>query len=212
MKRASCHLMFIPLLAFLLVQCATTSELEQRSVYSFVIDGQRYEIIGFANPDDNGPGTNDLVRRENNRVLFWYRDQHQNGLLDKILIGDMPLEEANQIYHAGIEMALNAGKYKERPYKRRYLTTIGHFHYEIITFNIYSEDSYNLFIVHNTTTSKTSQIRDLGRNGTLDDPNLSEVDLLKFQPDYETILKKGMEAGKILFDGQKYFVREADAT
>lgn len=191
----------------LLSACASTSEIEFSSAFTFEFEGNQYEILGHTVSNDEDTGSNDLIKRQNGRVVLWFRDMNQNGILTNAIIGDLPLEEANRIYQAGINLAIEKDRLKEREYDRRYQVTDGRYHYEIISAWIESPETYNLFIVTNINTEVSFQIRDMGRNGMLDDPDFSELANASYQEDYTNILLRGVEEGRIEFDGETYTVK-----
>lgn len=195
------------LVSVLISACASTAELELSTAFVFEYEGAQYEILGHTVSNDEDTGSNDLIKRQNGQIALWFRDMNQNGILTNTIIGDMPIEEANKIYQTGIELAIEKGQLKEREYDRRYQVTEGRYHYEIISAWIESPETYNLFIVTNINTEVSFQIRDMGRNGVLDDPDFSEVANASYQEDYENILLRGVEEGRIVFDGETYTVK-----
>ena len=205
MKNRVLHITLLLTLVYLL-GCSPKPIFEQQTVYTFELDDTTYQIIGYFDPSGNREGINDLIRK-NNGQRFWYRDSNQDGSIDQVINGNLSTNEANSIYQAGITIALSKGQLKEQPYPRKFEITIGNFHYEIISFLVDSPRTYNQFRIYDRTTNSVDILRDLGRDGILEQDNLPEKKYKSFQLDYEHILSIGLDRRLILFDGNMYLVK-----
>jgi hypothetical protein len=196
---------FLCLITFL--GCVSQKPEFKQTAFTFTYNDSVFVISGNSDPEGLREGSNDLVQRSNGNVIMWFRDDNQDGTLTIRFVGNQSLEEANTIYRHGIRLAQESGSYREKSYARRFQITIGNFHYEILSFGIESAESYNVFIIHDRTSGKSIRLRDLNRNGLLDDPDIDSETLHRYQADYQTILRKGIERSRILYDGEAYLVR-----
>lgn len=198
------------LLAFIFTAC-TTTEPVQSTVFNFEYNGEMYQIVGHHASDELAEGINDFVKRENGYIIFWYRDINQDGFLNAEILNGIGLDRANQIYLAGIAAAMESGRLVDRTYERKYELKIGYVEYQVISLSVHSPHTYNLFIIRDRNTKEYWTIRDLNRNGQLDDPLVDPAVRMKYQEWYNIVLQEGIESGRIDFDGEFYLVERDPA-
>ena len=102
--------MALALAALSLLGCAS-SDLPASPSFVFDLDGVPYVIVAV------GPASepaNDLVQLDGSRVLLRGRDLDQDGTLDTLLVGAVPLAVADAIYRRGIEAARARGVAQSR--------------------------------------------------------------------------------------------------
>ncbi|GEM_PF-1862384 len=205
MKNPALLFILLPALAFMFTSCAATEPV-QSTIFNFEYDGESYQIVGYQATGDDAEGINDFVKRENGYIIFWYRDINQDGYLNAEILNGIGLERANQIYLAGIGAALELGKLRDREYERKYDLEIGYVEYQVISLSVNAPDTYNLFIIRDRKDNVAYTIRDMGRNGILDDPIVDAAIKSTYQQWYDIVLEEGVYNGRINFDGQKYLV------
>jgi type 1 glutamine amidotransferase len=98
--------------AVLCWSCRTADPGPSSGVFRFTFEGRDYQVLSVVEPPDGG--YNVLVRRDGERVVLRARDDDQDGRLDAVLEGSVPLAEANRIYANGIRQAQQGGLYRER--------------------------------------------------------------------------------------------------
>ena len=98
--------------SFLVGGCGSTKPETTHHVFSFSHEGDDYEIISVIVSIDGG--YNLLRQRDDGRLVLSAKDGDQNGTMDDVLIGNMSLIAANDIYAAGIEQARARGRYREQ--------------------------------------------------------------------------------------------------
>lgn len=194
------------LLFALLAGCRNTLDLGEGTIFRFEFEGEQYEIIGYNQIEGREEGVNDLVLREGRTVRLWARDNTQDGFIDRILEGSISLEEANRIYLAGIQTAMERGNYRERPFERRFELLAGFFAFDIISLLVEEQDTYNLFVIRDIKTQEIVSIRDFGRDGILDDPLIDDDDRAFWQPFYTRTLQQGLELGRISHTENRWLV------
>jgi len=206
MKTFSLILFFMLICGLMLSACSPQMDMSPNTRFSFEYEGEQYEIVGYATTADQQEANNDFIKRKNDHVVFWYRDYNQDGYLDQAVLEGVGLREANEIYLAGITLAMQTGSFKEKKFPRRFDVSEGDFSYELVSLGMHSDRSYNLFVVKDSRDNQTWTIRDLNRDGILDDPLLEPAALLQWQSHYDIVLQKGMQSGKILLDEMGYLV------
>lgn len=86
--------------------------------FSFQVDGATYAIVAERAASQL---VNDLVQVDGPRVLLRVRDLDRDGTLDTLLVGTVPLEDADAIYRHGIEVARARGVARDREPSRMYV-------------------------------------------------------------------------------------------
>lgn len=187
---------FLLLMSLLIVMgCATTEPRTESSKFEFQFEEQTYEIIGLVSPD--GESLNDLVLRDGREIVFWVRDQNQDGAMDRVMRGDISLERANEIYKAGIRLAAEQGKYEQKPHPRTFEFVDEQYIYTLVTVMGDSESSYNLFSVYNIETEVETKMRDSNHNGQLDENQFESEEYIRWQRLYKRALEKGVNERRV---------------
>lgn len=199
------HRISFLLIVPLLISCSTLKDQPQRSIYHFTYNGDSYEIVGTFLDEETG--SNELIFKRDNRVILWARDTDQNGVIDTILEGELSLSEANKIYKNGIEQAIEDNKYKERPDRRKYETTISDTTYVVISYLHENEEPYNMFIVHPDDRMNAIILFDNGLNGNLDQIEQGDEIPENWKGIYNEVLKKGVDERKIRVENNQYIVK-----
>ncbi|MCH8567463.1 MAG: hypothetical protein LAT67_04340 [Balneolales bacterium] len=192
--------------------CRPTADLGESTLFLFMFEDRQYEILGYNQIPDREGGINDIILRDSGEVTLWMRDWNQDGYVNSIIKGDISIGQANEIYLAGIRTALEAGKYQEREYERKFEYRDGYFTYEIIT--VVAEQSelvsdwYNIFVVNDLRNRVSISIRDLDQNGLLDDP-LTPGEVKGYWQDFYTLsLQEGLMKRRIEFKEGRYTVNK----
>ncbi|MDZ7757687.1 hypothetical protein [Rhodohalobacter sp.] len=187
---------FLLLMSLLIVMgCASTEPRTESSKFEFQFEEQTYEIIGLVSPD--GESLNDLVLRDGREIVFWARDQNQDGAMDRVMRGDISLERANEIYKAGIRLAAEQGKYEQKPHPRTFEFVDEQYIYTLVTVMGDSESSYNLFSVYNIETEVETKMRDSNHNGRLDENQFESEEYIRWQRLYKRALEKGVNERRV---------------
>ena len=180
---------------FLVLGCASTEPRIESSKFEFQFEDETYEIIGLISSD--GESLNDLVLRDDREIVFWARDDNQDGVMDRVMRGEISLERANEIYRAGIRLADEQGKYQQKPHPRTFEFVEDQYIYTLVTVLGDSENSYNLFSVYNVETKVEVKMRDSNQNGQLDEDQFEHEEYTQWQRLYELALEKGQDEGRI---------------
>ena len=183
--------------------CGSTKTETTHYAFPFVHNGVEYQIVSVVASVDGGH--NFLTRREEGHIVFSAKDEDQNGVLDTIIEGDMPLELANQIYEIGIAQARDRGKYRELPGSRIFeLNQLG-FTLMVRTITPDEGDFYNTFIHFDTRGNEVVGVDD-DADGFLDRIEKGVLDLSTIQAQYSMALEEGVRLGRIRITGKHYIV------
>jgi len=180
---------------FVVMGCASSEPRSESSKFEFQFEEKTYEIIGFTSSD--GESLNDLVLRDGREIVFWARDNNQDGAMDRVMRGEISLERANEIYRTGIRLAAEQGKYEQKPHPRTFEFADEQYIYTLVTVMGDSESSYNLFSVFNVETEVETKMRDSNHNGRLDENQFEHEEYIRWQRLYERALEKGIDERKI---------------
>ncbi len=199
---------FSMILMFLgLINCTSKSELMNSypNLLTFSHQGKEYKILGFFPQDSDG--FNLLIRKEQNKILLKCIDKQQDGVLDEVIVGDITLEEANNIYQEGILIAIENGSLKEKQFEHYYLTSDMGNIFELRTYVPVDGETYNIFAVKPISDGRTYVLRDLEADGSLDYFEEGEGELELFQSYYDKVVQKGISGNKIKLSDGVYYVR-----
>ncbi len=191
-----------------LFNCKSNSELMNSypNLLTFSHQGKEYKILGFFPQDSDG--FNLLIRKKQNKIVLKCIDKQQDGVLDEVIVGDITLEEANNIYQEGILIAIENGSLQEKQFEHYYLTSdIGNI-FELRTYIPVDGEPYNIFAVKPINDGRTYVLRDLEANGSLDYFEEGEGELELFQSYYDKIVQKGISGNKIKLSDGMYYVRK----
>lgn len=198
--------------------CGTTQTFE-RSVFTFYHNGNNYKIVSMSLPDKAGHNFLELHDSDGEFILQ-AEDRNSNGRLDVIIIGDYPLERANEIYSIGIQEALNRGQFEARTDLRIYelilpegvfsIKTIGYDDSKLPRRMVYGrlEDPvivYNEFSVL-ISNGQNITFTDIGPNGQLNLNQRNRNLIEDPQRLYRMVLDAGIEEGSILRIADQYVV------
>jgi hypothetical protein len=191
---------------FIFMSCASSEPRTESSKFEFEYEGESYEIVGLITQD--GESLNDLVLRDGREIVFWARDNNQDGKMDRIMRGDISLERANEIYRAGIRLADEAGKYEMKPHPRTFEFADENYVFSVVTVLGESDNYYNLFVALNIETEVETEMTDSNLDGTLDEDQFEQEEYVQWQELYSKALERGVKERKIQkSDDGSYIVR-----
>ena len=186
------------------IGCGSTKNETLHYSFEFDHEGVDYQIISVVAPDDRGH--NFLTRREAGRVVFSAKDEDQNGTIDAVLIGDVDLAVANDIYSSGISAARAGNKYRELHGARAYSYTISGESYVVNSLSRESEGSfYNTFVFSDGYGGEVVAV-DEDADGTLDRVKKGVADLTASTELYLMVLEQGVRDGKVVSEEGRYLV------
>ncbi|MBX2820444.1 MAG: hypothetical protein KTR29_12205 [Rhodothermaceae bacterium] len=175
--------------------CASTSSQDEMNTFSFMYDNQEYSIVSIKIPPDDP--TNYLLLREQNTFILRARDNNLDGVLDTLLVGNVSLDQANEIYSHGLSQAINKGRYNRYEPSRIYALQVEEGSHAIQSYEQPIGTWNNRFIIYNSDNEIEVSIRDQKADGTLDHIEKGQQDLQSSQPLYDNLLEAGIQQGRI---------------
>ncbi len=199
-------LIWLTILFALWSGCRQTEPTIRLGGYSFEFEDTSYHIESVT--PNYVEGYNIITRREGEILLFRAIDKEQDGILDELTIGNMSLEQAQEIYHAGILEGEKRGYIKKRTFAREYRTSIGGDRFILATYILALGDIYNKLFYYEVMRGTEVEMVDLQADGIIDSVEKGNKDLGDYQTIYREIIDRGLRYGHVgLINGQ-YIVAE----
>jgi hypothetical protein len=200
----------IPLLAVAFIPilfggCASRGPRVEIGGYTFSYDGKEYRIESVT--PNYSEGYNILSRREGDRLVFKGIDKEQDGKLDELQVGNMPLGEARKIYEERILEGERRGYLKKRTFAREYKTSDAMYDYTLATYILVTGELYNrLTIATRQVFQEPAVLFDEDADGQLDRIEKG-LDLLpRYQSLYREVLDRGVREGRVVKSDKKFLV------
>ena len=187
--------------------CASTSTSNQgqENRFSFTYNDQEYSILHRSLPLNNT--VNYLLSREGEAIVLSARDNNLDGVLDTLLIGDLPLETANTVYAFGINQSIAEGRYEQGEESRVFLQRTSEGFYAVQSYQQSAGVWYNTFVVYDTAEQQETRFVDQRADGVLNQVETGVGDLAATQALYQSFLEKGIQAGYIANKNGFYIVK-----
>lgn len=182
------------LFTLIVAGCSTTKDAVKSSIFSFDLDGESYQIIGYTS--NWGESANILLQLKDNSPVFRAIDYDRNGRIDVIVYGDKTIEEANFAYRSGIQMALKKNLVKQEKSKGEFEYKSDDFIFVVETFR--EDDDYiNRFFIYYKNWNTAGMYRDIESNGILDRAEKGGIPMEEAQVYYEMVLEKAAEKNRL---------------
>lgn len=191
------------------MSCTSSKELAKKSVFTFLLEGEQYQIISINT--NSGEGTNYLAKLDDStgNQLNLARDLDQDGTIDLVFKNnDFSLSKANRVYTDGINKAKNLGNYAERTPQRTFEFKDGLIWYTIKSYFYDNEAVSCLFLIHNKETNIESMFLDVNADGSLDSIEKGNMNLDEANIFYSKILNLGIKRKRIELRNDAYIVLE----
>ncbi len=199
--------MFLVLMIIIfLIGCAAQNKIRY-GVYNFSYEGKDYKIESYTPPTGNG--NNFLVLKEGNDIILKAIDKEQNGYIDKILRGDVPLQKVREIYSNGLQKCSKSGKIETKYSEKSYMFEDVGNKYFLATYTINPNEVYNKFTIlkkYDVDRIKELVFIDDLADGTLDEVISGMATADEYQNLYKNVLEKGVKNGGIDIVHDKYLV------
>ena len=202
----SSKIFLVILIVIFLIGCAAQNKMRY-GVYNFSYDGKNYQIESYTPP--TGDGNNFLVLKEDGNVLIKAVDKEQNGYIDKVLMGDIPLQKVREIYTVGLKKCSQSGKMETKFSEKNFMSEDMSNKYYLATYTINSDEVYNKFtILKKYDVYRTEELIfiDNSADGILDEVISGMTTTDQYQDVYMNVLKKGIKNGGINRVQDKYLV------
>lgn len=191
---------------FALGGCASQKSQIRASQYRFNYDGEAYRLRSISS-ENTTEFYNELVGTN-----FVAVDFDQDRTLDRILLGEVSLAEAQKIYEHGLEELAKENKLEVRvPRVSRYVHEKNDFQIEIRSFRPANAQPFNEFVVTDkrpVACPETTIIIDHHADGTLDETLKGSATPAEFQSQYAKALEAGLQKGELIKVNQAILVKE----
>ena len=194
------------LMIVVITGCAGTKSEICVAQYNFNFEDEAYRIRSISNHDGENC-QNELIGGK-----FLAVDLDQDRILDRIVIGDILLKEAQVIYEYGLESADREGKISEQN------ATVSVFtqerpccYYEIKSFRPVNAEPFNEFKVIENRSSVSPSVTigiDRDADGTLEDIVKGDLGLEEVQAQYKSLLNRGIDSNQLVKVDRKILVKQ----
>lgn len=191
---------------FLLCGCASQQPRLSASQYRFTFNDEAYRIRSISSKYKT-ESYNELVGEN-----FMAADFDQDGILDRILLGEVSLATAQEVYEFGINRVAQEKKLQVRtPNVNRYVHESNDFLVEIISFRPANTQPLNEFKITDQrpiTCPEHLISVDHDADGTLDEVLKGTAALEKIQTQYAEVIKAGLQKGALIKANGRILVKE----
>jgi hypothetical protein len=205
-KRTLTFLGGLFLIALMLSECAHQKPQFIVSQYRFNFESQTYRIRSISS-NDKSESYNELIGEK-----FVATDYDQDRIIDSILLGEVSLGEAQQIYDYGLNEVSKEKKLQVRnPSIDRYLHEKNDFQLEIRSFRPTNAQPFNEFKITDNrplVRPETIIIVDQNADGILDEVLKGSVSLEKAQSQYAEAIAAGLQKGELIKENGTILVKE----
>ena len=196
---------------FLMAGCGTTKDTPAGSIFSFQVDGNSYQIIGYT--ASWGESANILLQLQDDQPVLRAIDYDRNGSLDVLVYGERSIEEANLIYRQGIAQALRKSMIKQEKSPGEFELETDDFIFVVESFREEHNGYVNRFFIYYKNWNTAGMYRDNGSNGILDRAEKGGISLEEAQRHYEMVLEKAGEQNRLENrDDNKFIILQRHVT
>jgi hypothetical protein len=201
-----CTRTLVAVLSMLIAGCRSRGPEVEIGGYSFTYEGKEYRIESVT--PSYSEGYNIISLREGDRLVMKGIDKEQDGRLDELMVGGMPLVEADAIYREGILEGERRGYLKRRTFTREYKTEDPMNDYTLATYILAMGEVYNKLTVSSKQGfSSPSNVTDQDADGQLDRIDQGFESLSTYQKQYDEVLERGLKERKIVKSDKRYIVK-----
>ena len=206
LKRNSTFLAGLFLIVLMFCGCAHQKPKVSVSQYKFDFNDKTYRIRSIFS-GDKANSYNELIGEK-----FMVADYDQDRIIDCVLLGEVSLNEAQEIYEYGLNEVSKEKKLQVRnPSIDRYLHEKNDLQLEIRSFRPTNAQPFNEFKITDTRPLVSPEIIvivDQNADGTLDEVLKGTVTLEKFQSQYSEAIAAGLQKGDLIKVNGTILVKE----
>ena len=196
----------LTIVLIMLFGCSSTKSLRVSPFYYFDYNGDNYRIRSISSSDKT-QSRNELLGND-----FLAVDTDQDGTLDQIVLGKIPLTEAQKVYDYALIKLNNENKLREiNPDADKYQYVNTEYTYEIRTFHPANGKPFNQFkVIKNYQIAGQIPIVMLDKNadGKLDTVLKGNIGVEKFQGKYDELLKRGLQKKEFIMVDNRILFNE----
>jgi hypothetical protein len=195
------------ILIFFVSGCSLFRTQQEGTLFSFEFEGKTYEIAGYTN--QMGESANYLTLRDQDNVVFRAIDHNRSGIIDQVVSGSIGVMEANRIYQAGIQIAMERDLFKNIDGNRSYEVEYGDYQLVIETYLKRDDEFHNRFVLFTLNWELVGIFWDDNSDGTIDRSETDEIELSEAQKYYTIALEKAQEDERLIeTDNEQIIIRK----
>lgn len=191
----SAKILYPFLILFFVAGCSLFRSQPAGSLFTFTYEGKTYEIAGHSN--ESGESVNYLTHRDAENVVFRAVDRNQSGLIDEIVYGSISLLEANEIYRAGIQLALENDQFKSLDRKRIFEQEYGDYQLMVESYLRKEDQFHNRFVLFNLNWDLVGIYWDDDSDGTIDRADAGGLDMELVQELYSIAINSADKQNRL---------------
>lgn len=182
-----------------------SEQIKRAGIHHFVYKGEKYRIRTIISSVEK-ESRNELIGKS-----FLAVDLDQDKIIDQIQLGDIKINEAQEIYDYCLNSLAKDNKLKqiERQVDHYFMSTIS-FDLEIVTYNFENSDTFNKFRFTDKRIPGghiNHVFLDQKANGILDEKLKGTMSLADAQEQYTKFIERGLKTGELIKPDQKVLVR-----
>lgn len=208
LKWGTAFLLVLFLNVFTFYGCASQKPQSQTNVaqFRFSFNDKTYRIRSI-NSEDNAQSYNDLIGEN-----FVAADYDQDRILDRVVLGEVSLNVAQQIYEYGLDRLTAENKLQVRVLNiDRYVHENNAMLIEIRSYQPDNAKPFNEFVITDNRSLLCSEVTiviDRDADGILEEVLKGSISLEKAQSQYEVAIKAGLQRGELVKSNQTILARK----
>ena len=173
--------------------------------FNFTYEGENYRLRSVS-IENNASTYNELIGKK-----FVANDYDQDGIIDKILQGDISITNAQKIYEYAISILTEQNKlHSVNPMYHSYIFNNTKYNYEIKSFQPNNIEPFNQFrIVEKEGDISSGFIMGIDQkaDGTIDTVVVGNMPLEEIQSLYSNVVENGLQNSEMIKSGNKIIVK-----
>lgn len=188
--------LFSPILILIfLAGCSMFRPQPTGTLFSFDYEGKTYEIAGYVN--QMGESANYLTLREGDKVVFRALDRNRSGIIDQVVSGSMSVMEANEIYQAGIQIAMERDLFKNIEKNRTFEYQYEEYQLMVESYQKREGEFHNRFVVFDINWNMQGIFWDDDSDGAIDRRETGDIELEMAQELYSMTIQEAQRKNRI---------------
>lgn len=183
------------LILFFAAGCSLFRTQPTGTLFTFNLDGKMYEIAGYVN--EEGESANYLTYRDNEQVVFRALDRNRSGVIDEIISGSLSILEANEIYQAGIQIAMESDMFKTIEKNRTFEMEYGDYQLMVETYQKRKDQFHNTFLLFDLNWNLQGIYWDDNSDGSIDRTDAGELAMDRIQELYSLAIERAQEQNRL---------------
>jgi hypothetical protein len=165
------------------------------TLFTFELEGKTYEIAGYV--DESGESANYLTHRERDNVVFRAIDRNRVGIIDQVVSGSISTQEANEIYQAGIQIAMERDLFKNIDKDRAFEFRHGDYQLMVESYQKRAGQFHNRFVLFDVNWKLKGIYWDDNSDGIIDRADSGDLDMDRVQELYSIAIQRAGEENRL---------------